>query len=148
MSSRLCAVSPIAAAIDGPEVILPCQYYDLAGGERRSGEQRLMFALLVDAINVYQRGMLSSASKARRLSIEAEQWIMTQHPVGGALTFDLACDAVGLEPRLLRRRLLAWKHSLYHRYNRQACLHLTSVPRVRSAVRRRGRPPQMPVIPV
>ena len=145
MSSRLCAVSPIAAAIDGPEIILPCQYYDVAGGERQSGEQRLMFALLVDAINVYQRGMRSSAAKARRLSIEAEQWIMTQHPAGGALTFDLVCDAVGIDPRLLRRRLLAWKHTISHRYNRQACLHLTSVPRVHSPIRRPGRPRRMPV---
>ena len=38
----------------GLNQILPSQYYDVSGGHRLTGEQRLMLALLADAINVYQ----------------------------------------------------------------------------------------------
>ena len=33
-------------------IILPSQYFDSVGSQRLSGEQRLMLAVLVDAINV------------------------------------------------------------------------------------------------
>lgn len=141
MSSRLCAVSAMPAAGDGAEVILPCQYFDLSGGERQSGEQRLMFALLVDAINVYQRGMMSRAPRARRLSVDAELWMMARRAAGDALGFELVCDAVGIDPVLLRRRLIEWKHTVRRRRAPQSPVRLSITPRLRGSVRRRGRQP-------
>jgi hypothetical protein len=148
MSSRLCAVSDSPAAGDGGEVILPCQYYDLSGGDRQSGEQRLMFALLVDAINVYQRGVMSPMAQARRLYVDAEQWIMAHRPADGALSFDLVCDAVGIDPILLRRRLLAWKHTLRRRQAPQSRVHLSITPRIRNSGHRPGRPPGGVFVPM
>jgi hypothetical protein len=136
------------AASEGAEVILPCQYFDLSGGERQSGEQRLMFALLVDAINVYQRGMMSRAPQARRLSVDAEQWIMAHHTAGDALSFELVCDAVGIDPALLRRRLLEWKHAVRHRHPAQSRVHLSITPRLRSSVRRRSRQFSRAIMPM
>src|SRR2546430_16232599 len=76
MSSRFCAVSSTPTMeFAGSELILPCQYHDLSGGYQLSGEQRLMLALLADAINVYQRGALSGLTRARRLYVDAERWI-------------------------------------------------------------------------
>lgn len=140
MSSRLCAVSASPAVGDGGDVILPCQYFDLSGGGRQSGEQRLMFALLVDAINVYQRGMMSPLAQARRLCVDAEQWIMAYRPVGGALSFNLVCEAVGIDPILLRRRLLEWKHTLRRQHAPQSRVLLSIVPRIRHSSHRRGHP--------
>ena len=59
----------------GLNQILPSQYYDLSGGHRLTGEQRLMLALLADAINVYQQGVLSRNTRKRLLFIDAERWI-------------------------------------------------------------------------
>ena len=39
----------------GLHQILPSQYFDVSGGHRLTAEQRLMLALLADAINVYSR---------------------------------------------------------------------------------------------
>jgi hypothetical protein len=117
---------------DGAEVVLPCQYYDVSRGDRESGEQRLLFALLVDAINVYQRGALSVVPEARRLFVEAEQWVTARSEPGGPLSFVTVCEALGIEPVLLRQRLLEWKHTLrQHSPHSPGCLNVT--PRLRNA---------------
>jgi hypothetical protein len=114
MSSRFCAVSSEPnPQISGSDLILPCQYYDISGGHRLTGEQRLMLAMLTDAINVYQKGVLSRLTRARRLYVDAEHWIMREGPVGNALPFDTVCDALGINPAMLRRRIIAWKHAVH-----------------------------------
>ena len=56
----------------GLNQILPSQYYDVSGGHRLTGEQRLMLALLADAINVYQQGVLSDGEfKAKKADLLA-----------------------------------------------------------------------------
>ncbi len=80
MSSRFCAVSTEPTDLPaGSDLILPCQYYDLSGGHHLTGEQRLMLALLTDAINVYQKGALAGSTRARRLYVDAARWIMSDH---------------------------------------------------------------------
>lgn len=148
MSSRLCSVSDTAAAGGDAEVILPCQYYDLSGGERMSGEQRLMFALLVDAINVYQRGVMSAHAPTRRLYVDAEQWIMAYRRAPGVLDFESVCDAVGIDPTLLRRRLIMWKHTVNRRYSLQARLRLSVTPRRPPSGRRTARSSANAFIPM
>ncbi len=56
----------------GLNQILPSQYFDVSGGHRLTGEQRLMLALLADAINVYQQGVLSRNTRKRLLFIDAQ----------------------------------------------------------------------------
>ncbi len=97
----------------GLHQILPCQYFDLSGGHRLTAEQRLMLALLADAINVFQQGLLSRATRKRLLYVDAERWIMAAKPVAAhAFSFDTVCDALGICPIVLRRRLLTWKHRM------------------------------------
>jgi|SRR5271163_2009278 len=130
MSSRLCAVSSEPTdQIAGTGIILPCQYHDVSGGYRLTGEQRLMLALLADAINVYQKGALSRASRARRLYVDAERWIMTDPRGVKALAFTTVCEALGINPSLLRRRLLDWKHSLRHQHGDCSSLRFRQVHR-------------------
>jgi hypothetical protein len=136
MSSRLCSVSSEATG-QGSEagVILPCQYHDLSGGGYRlTGEQRLMLALLADAINVYQKGALSRASRARRLYVDAEQWIMNDRPGARGLTFSTVCEALGIHAPRLRRRLLDWKYSLRHQHGDRSALQFQTPHRERRHV--------------
>jgi hypothetical protein len=110
---------------------LPCQYHDLSGGYRLSGEQRLMLALLADAINVYQKGALSRSLRARRLYVDAEQWIMTDYAGAHGLAFATVCDALGISAVRLRRRLLDWKYALRHQHGDRSALHFQTAHRDR-----------------
>jgi len=108
----------------GLNQILPSQYYDLSGGHRLTGEQRLMLALLADAINVYQQGVLSRNTRKRMLFVDAERWITGAAKSRHAFSFDTVCDALGINSGLLRRRMLAWKHELRRSEPRAATPHL------------------------
>ena len=88
----------------GLNQILPSQYYDLSGGHRLTGEQRLMLALLADAINVYQQGVVSRNTRKRLLFIDAERWITASAKCRHAFSFDTVCDALGINSSMLRRR--------------------------------------------
>jgi hypothetical protein len=96
----------------GLNQILPCQYFDQSGGHRLTGEQRLMLALLADALNVYQQGAVSRSTRKRMLYVDAERWIMAGPRSLQAFSFEVVCDALGINPSVLRRRMLDWKHGL------------------------------------
>ncbi len=118
----------------GLNQILPCQYYDASGGHRLTGEQRLMLALLADAINVYQQGALSRNTRKRLLFIDAERWITAGVRCRHAFSFDTVCDALGINPSILRRRMLAWKHEL-----RRSAEARTGAPHLRLKITPRSR---------
>src|SRR5271156_493898 len=106
----------------GLNQILPSQYYDVSGGHRLTGEQRLMLALLADAINVYQQGFLSRNTRKRLLFI------------------DTVCDALGINASMLRRRMMAWKHELRRNVETRASaphLRLKITPRNKHLSQRR-----------
>ncbi|HJU09377.1 MAG TPA: hypothetical protein VJ728_00800, partial [Candidatus Binataceae bacterium] len=74
--------------------------------------QRLMMALLVDALNAYQNGAFSSRSDLQRLHVDAEQWFLDgDRRPGNSITFNMVCDALGIDCDDLRRRISDWKHS-------------------------------------
>lgn len=109
----------------GLNQVLPCQYFDLSGGHRLTGEQRLMLALLADALNVYQQGVLSRNTRKRLLFVDAERWITAGAKSHHAFSFDTVCDALGINPGMLRRRMLLWKHEVRrHVQPRAATPHL------------------------
>jgi hypothetical protein len=123
--------------------ILPCQYFDLSGGHRLSGEQRLMLALLADAINVYQQGALSRSTRKRLLYIDAERWMIAEGGSRHAFSFETVCDSLGINPAVLRRRMIAWKHQVRCGLDtwpaRHFRLKITPRPRHVSQRRRRAR---------
>ena len=123
----------------GLHQILPSQYFELAGASRFSAEQRLMLALLADALNVYQHGVLSRATRKRLLYLDAERWIMANCDKAHAFSFETVCDAIGINPSVLRRTLVAWKHRAAHDASLHASLHirLKTTPRERRLSRPR-----------
>jgi hypothetical protein len=86
------------------DIILPSQYFESVGSHQLSGEQRLMLAVLVDAVNVLHSWKGTGSALKRRNFAEAVQWINSQgnhYP----FSFDNVCDALGIEAGLLRSRL-------------------------------------------
>jgi hypothetical protein len=125
----------------GLHQILPSQYFDVSAGHRLTAEQRLMLALLADAINVFQQGATSRATRKRLLYIDAERWIMmTAKTAPHAFSFDTVCDALSINPTVLRRRLILWKHDVCREVETRGTPHLRLkiTPRARHLSQRRG----------
>src|SRR5882672_6613470 len=109
----------------GLNQILPCQYFDVSGGHRLTGEQRLMLAMLADAINVYQQGVMSRSTRKRMLYVDAERWIMASpNAQQQAFSFESVCDALEINPSVLRRRMVLWKHKMSRDAGPRATPHL------------------------
>jgi hypothetical protein len=86
------------------DIMLPSQYFATVGSSGLSGEQRLMLAVLIDAINVLQSWKGTGSPRKRHNFAEAVQWVNTRgthHP----FSFDSVCDALELDRQLLRSRL-------------------------------------------
>jgi hypothetical protein len=86
------------------DIILPSQYFGAIGSVGLSGEQRLMLAVLVDAINVLQSWQSGGSARKRRNFAEAGQWVNT-HGTNHPFSFDSVCDALEIDSELLRSRL-------------------------------------------
>ena len=86
-----------------PDTILPSQFYEAVGAQTFSSEQRLMLAVLTDAINVL--GSIDSSKHRTRNSFnEAWSWVFAKG-MTSSLSFDHICDALGVNAESLRRRL-------------------------------------------
>ena len=86
---------------DGTDVLLPSQFYD----DRTpiGGEQKLLLALLVDAIN--QINWDGSGGKRRRAAFaESAAWVKSLGRYS-IVSFETVCDALGIDFVALRERL-------------------------------------------
>ena len=86
-----------------PDVLLASQFYDSIGTGTLSSEQRLMLALLADGINVLARCTTLSTRNSHNPFNEARLWVFANRVV--LISFDDACDALGLSAECLRKRL-------------------------------------------
>ena len=87
-----------------PDVILRSQFFELVGTRSLSSEQRLMLAVLADAINIVQECGESVSLRKRNSFNEAWNWIFTKN-VACPLSFGNVCDALGMDADGLRWRL-------------------------------------------
>jgi hypothetical protein len=86
-----------------PDAILPSQFFESVGAQTFSCEQRLMLAILADAINVL--GSTDPSNLRKRNSFnEAWSWVFAKR-ITSSLSFDHVCDALGINAESLRRRL-------------------------------------------
>lgn len=97
-----------------PDVILPMQF-DVR--HRRSGlaEHKLVFAVLQDAINMYQKYAFSLDRHGRRLFRETEEWLMSEERV--PFSFAYICEVLDLDAAYLRVGLLRWREIELDRRN-------------------------------
>ena len=98
------ATSEATDTLSQMDIILPTQYFGALGSVGLSSEQRLMLAVLVDAINVLQGWQRVGNARKRRAFAEAAQWVNsrgTSYP----FSFDSVCDALEIASEVLRSRL-------------------------------------------
>ena len=86
----------------------------------REGEEKLLLAVLSDAIEDFQKHVLSKDERGRMLFREAEEWFLEKD--GDCLfSFEYICDTLELHPDYIRQGLMTWKearrkeHSLHRR---------------------------------
>ena len=91
-------VSPI------PDVVLPSQFFESVGAQTFSSEQRLMLAVLADAINTLRNYRVSPTAHKLNSFKEASSWVFA-NSIEGPMSFDQVCDALGVNAESLRRRL-------------------------------------------
>ena len=85
-----------------PDTILPSQFFESVGARTFSSEQRLILAVLADAINLL--GSTDSSNLRRRSYNEAWSWVFAKR-ITSSLSFDHVCDALAVDAESLRRRL-------------------------------------------
>ena len=88
-----------------PDVILPSQFFESVGAQTLSSEQRLMLAILTDAVNILREYRISPNPDKRNSFNEASSWIFAKGIFTSSLSFDHVCEALGLDAESLRRRL-------------------------------------------
>ena len=86
------------------DIILPSQYFGAMGGGGLCSEQRLMLAVLVDAINILQGWHRLGSARKRKAFAEAGQWVNTRG-TNYPFSFDSICDSLGIDYEMLRQRL-------------------------------------------
>ena len=100
----------------------------------REGEEKLMLAVLQDAVECFQIYVLAETQREKRLFQEAEDWIL-ETDSEWLFSFENICETLQLHPDYLREGLLCWKEakrkmsSLQDKGADRTQLVKTSVPR-------------------
>ncbi len=90
-----------------------------SGKEAWEAEERLMLAVLVNAVEYFQRYVLAQNHVDRKLFREAEDWIFKKNGIG-FFPFENICKTLQLDPHYIRWGLLHWKKSTTSRAARLA----------------------------
>jgi hypothetical protein len=75
--------------------------------DRYGPEERLLFAILEDAVSCYQLYLFARKEEERLLFVEAAQWIFDDGVE--FISFNSICEALRIDPTYLRRGLCAWR---------------------------------------
>jgi hypothetical protein len=137
------SINSVADPRPFPDVILRSQFFELVGRRSLSSEQRLMLAVLADAINVVQEYGGSESLRKRNSFNEAWNWFFTKG-IPCPLSFINVCDALAMDAQALRCRLTElvegrWKAPLRLRLKEASRMQRLTVNRVRRRDPRRLR---------
>jgi hypothetical protein len=73
----------------------------------REREEELMLAILEDAINSFQKYLITGSDREKKDFDEVQRWIRGKNKEW-LFSFDNICETLGLDPSYLRRGLMAW----------------------------------------
>jgi hypothetical protein len=88
----------------GLNLVMPVQFFADAGATFRTGEKRLMLAVLADAIHILLRDAAAPGRRRQQLFVEAESWLGSEDGTW-PFSFVNVCEALGLNPSYVRQRL-------------------------------------------
>lgn len=92
------------------DTLLADVFGDGKRGASTSSEKRLMLAVLRNALECYQKHLLSTDRTGRELFAEAAAWIECTNG-NGLFSFENISEALELEPQYVRRCLADWRDS-------------------------------------
>jgi hypothetical protein len=90
--------------------IFAIQQYSEQGTRSLQPEKSLMFAVLSDAVECFQKYALSREEYENRLFRETEIWIFEENR-DWPFSFVSICEALAIDPQYLRKGLLRWKQT-------------------------------------
>ncbi|MGD0948095.1 MAG: hypothetical protein ABSA52_11750 [Candidatus Binatia bacterium] len=92
----------VPSSLTQPDIILPSQHF----GPRRkqAPEQRLMIAVLHDALDCVEKYRFATIRHGRRLFHEAKQWFLADE-ADWPYSFECICGILGLDSNAVRQRL-------------------------------------------
>jgi len=111
-------VPDIIGSLSGADILASQQYYDHETSARQP-ERSLMSAVLLDAVECFQKYLLLHDEYSNRLFREAENCIL-DNDREWLFSFINICDALTIDPHYLRKGLLRWKqHAMHSVYTRE-----------------------------
>ena len=81
-------------------------------------EERLMFAVLTDAVECFQKYLGAGSGRSRTLFGEAEAWIVNRE-CSRLFSFEHICEALNINPSYLRLGLMQWRVTHESQKNRR-----------------------------
>jgi hypothetical protein len=118
-----------AISILQPDVLLPIQYFESVHRKSRlDPEQRLMLAILEDAIACFQKYVFAQRRRGRTLFAEAEQWF-AESDSDYIFSFENICEVLGLNGEYLRQGLQRWKQRELTKYHNVKVMERSSIHR-------------------
>jgi hypothetical protein len=76
----------------------------------REGEERLMLAVLENAVEYFQKYVIARKPSGKQLFQEAEEWFLDKENEA-LYSFESICETLGLHPDHIRKGLMAWKEA-------------------------------------
>lgn len=93
-----------------PDTLLVENFFNDRHGKTLAPEQRLMVAILEDAVASFQEYCAAKHGKRKQLFNDVEKWFFAASS-GWVFDFESICSGVGFDPDYLRRGLLHWKEN-------------------------------------
>jgi hypothetical protein len=98
-----------------PDAISQYQYLHVFRQKPHTiAEEKLMFAVLTDAIECFQRYAGATDAKCRALHKDAAAWI-SNRDTASPFSFENICETLRLNPSYLRLGLMQWHNKHVHR---------------------------------
>ncbi len=92
-----------------PDVLLPVQYFaQLKRKKYKSGEHRLVVAIMQDAVECFQKHIHARDSKRRQLYVDSEVWI-SEDDDRSVFSFNNVCALLSIDCEYARKGLLDWR---------------------------------------
>lgn len=102
------SITEKVASLFQPDILLTARYLETLRTRALEPEQRLMLAILEDAVHCFQKYISAGDRRRKGLFRDAEEWIMEEDD-DWVFSFDNVCHALGLNPAYLRQGLLRWR---------------------------------------
>ncbi len=84
----------------------------------REGEEKLMLAVLSDAIEEFQKHVLSKDEKGKKLFRDVEEWFLEKDS-DELFSFEYICETLEQHPDYIRHGLMSWKEAKLNEHSLQ-----------------------------